>query len=70
MGRWADRSMEKLKKYKHTTGEIIEVSVSCGVGFVNGKYFDIIDSDGAIGKRSRLKGTSYFEVIESDGANI
>lgn len=57
-----------MKKYKHyATGEIIEVSVSDGVGFVNGKFFDIIESDRSIGRWARLKGTGYFEVIESDG---
>ena len=51
--------MEKTKKYKHyATGEIVEVSVSDGVGFVNGKYFDIVQN----ADRSQLKGTSYFEV--------
>ena len=56
--------MEETKKYKHyATGEVIEVSVSDGVGFVNGEYYYIVKTS----DRSQLKGTSYIEVSDSDG---
>ncbi len=51
--------IEEKKKFKHyATGEIIEVSVSDGVGFITGKFFDIVQNN----DRTWLKGTSYFEI--------
>jgi len=56
--------MEETKKYKHyATDEVIEVSVSDGVGFVNGNSYDIVKDT----ERTQLKGTSYFEISDSDG---